>query len=166
MVKAVAWVWQNIHVWGGDRDRMHLQGHSAGGHLVAMLMACQWSQVNAHLPDHFIRSGLSISGLHELDTVCQVPFLKDSLALTPLDALRCSPAWMPAPDRGRCACVAGGLESPEFLRQNALLAQTWGLDRVPLTAVMPGLNHFSILEDHAQPHGALHRLALDFMAEH
>ena len=164
MVKALTWVWQNIAVWGGDRDQLHVSGHSAGGHLVAMLMACQWSKVDANLPEQIIRSGMSISGLHEMESIRQVPFLKDALQLSPQDALRCSPAWMPAPHKGRCACVVGGLESAEFHRQNELLAASWGTDRVPLTAVMPGLHHFSIVDSYASPHSDLHGLALDFMA--
>ena len=73
---------------------------------------------------------------------------------------------MPAPAQGTLFTVAGGAESPEFLRHNQLIQQAWGAERVPVCEALPGLNHFSILEDHAQPHGALHRLALDFMAEH
>lgn len=163
MVKALTWVWQNIAVWGGDRDQLHVSGHSAGGHLVAMLMACQWSRVDADMPEQIIRSGMSISGLHEMESIRQVPFLKDALQLSPEDALRCSPAWMPAPQKGRCACVVGGLESSEFHRQNELLAARWGTDRVPLTAVMAGLHHFSIVDSYANPHSDLHGLALDFM---
>ena len=40
MVKALAWVWRYIRQWGGDPSRIHVVGHSAGGHLAAMLMAC------------------------------------------------------------------------------------------------------------------------------
>ncbi len=164
MVKAMAWVWHNIQAWGGDPDQLHVHGHSAGGHLVAMLMACDWPLVDPQLPRHLIRSGMSISGLHELETVRHVPFLQEALQLTADDALRCSPAWMPAPAHGRCACVVGGRESDEFIRQNALLAQSWGEDRVPLTASLPGLHHFSIVEDYANSNGGLHRIALDFMS--
>jgi len=164
MVKAMTWIWHNIPTWGGDPDRLHVHGHSAGGHLVAMLMACDWSSVDPGMPSQLIHAGLSISGLHELETVRHVPFLKASLRLNEADALRCSPAWMPAPERGRCGCVVGGLESAEFIRQNELLAKSWGVARVPLTASLPGLHHFSIVNDYANPTGTLHRMALDFMS--
>ena len=37
VARAVAWVKQNIRQYGGDPARLFLMGHSAGGHLVALL---------------------------------------------------------------------------------------------------------------------------------
>jgi len=37
VARAVAWVKQNIRQYGGDPSRLFLMGHSAGGHLVALL---------------------------------------------------------------------------------------------------------------------------------
>ena len=31
-------MWRYIHEWGGDPSRIHVAGHSAGGHLAAMVM--------------------------------------------------------------------------------------------------------------------------------
>ena len=63
MVKCVAWVWRNIHRFGGDSSRITLVGHSAGGHLVSMLLACDWKAYAADLPEHLVTKALSISGL-------------------------------------------------------------------------------------------------------
>lgn len=35
-VKAVKWVYENIENYGGDRDKIFISGHSAGGHLAAL----------------------------------------------------------------------------------------------------------------------------------
>ena len=57
----------------------------------------------------------------------------------------CSSDLMPRPTHGTIHCVAGGLESPEFLRQNALLQDSWGSKVVPTAQALAGEDHFSIL---------------------
>ena len=163
MVKAVAWVWRNIHRFGGDPSRITLMGHSAGGHLVTLLLACDWSAYAADLPARLVTKALSISGLYELESVQATPFLKDSLRLTDEVVLRNSPAWMPAPKQGTLYSVAGGMESEEFLRHNHLIQQAWGKARVPVAEDLPGLQHFSIVESMTQPGSRLHTLALELL---
>lgn len=163
MVKAVAWVWRNIHRFGGDPRRMMLVGHSAGGHLAALLLACDWPAYAADLPAHLVTRGLSISGLYELESIRATPYLKDSLQLTQQEAVRNSPAWMPAPKQGTLYSVAGGMESEEFLRHNLLIQQSWGKARVPVSEVLEGLHHFSIVEAMTQPGHRLNALALELL---
>src|SRR5678815_4579638 len=38
MLRASRWLWLNAGELGIDRERLYLSGHSAGGHLVAMMM--------------------------------------------------------------------------------------------------------------------------------
>ncbi len=44
MAKATAWVGRNIAEHGGDRGNITVIGHSAGGHLAAMLLGCDWKK--------------------------------------------------------------------------------------------------------------------------
>ena len=115
------------------------------------------------LPRDLARSALSISGLHDLQPMMHTPFLQPSLRLTPEDAARASPARLPAPRAGTVYAVAGGDESLEFHRQARLLRDAWGSTRVPVCELLPGLNHFSVMEAFTQPTHRLHQLALDLL---
>jgi len=163
MVKALAWTWRNIDQYGGDPARITVAGHSAGGHLAAMMLACAWKSVAPDLPDDLVRNALSISGLHDLDSIRRTPFLQASLHLTPQDAVKSSPAWMPRPAQGILNSVCGGDESAEFLRQNRLIQQAWGSDTVPVCEALPGLNHFSMLDSLADPASRLHQICSDLL---
>ena len=126
MVRALAWVYRHAPAHGGDRERIVVAGHSAGGHLAAMLLACDWRAVAPDLPADLVKAALSISGVYELEPLRHAPFLAPDLGLSAASALRLSPAWMPPPARGTLVTVVGAQESEEFLRQHALIAQAWG----------------------------------------
>ncbi len=147
MTKALAWVWRHIAQHGGNPKDVTVAGHSAGGHLAAMLLACDWKAVDKSMPTHWVQKALSISGLYDLTPLCKTPFLQDSLKLTAAHARMASPAFWPRPTRGILYTVAGGDESAEFLRHNRLIHQTWGPQTVPVCEALPGLNHFSIVTD-------------------
>lgn len=167
MVRALAWVYRHIGVHGGDPERITVIGHSAGGHLAAMLLACQWSLVGSDLPDALVRNALSISGLYDLEPLRRTPFLRDALRLVPAQVRKASPALLPAPvvlhGRGRLHAVAGGSESSEFLRHNRLIQEAWGADVVPVCEELPGLNHFSVLEKLIEPKHRLNALARELI---
>lgn len=164
MAAALVWTFRNIGQFGGDPNRITVAGHSAGGHLVAMLLTQPWSQLAADLPSQVIKNGLSISGLFDLEPLRHTPFLKDALQLTSEQVQQQSPALLPPPAQATLCSVAGGDESAEFLRQNLLIEQAWGQQCVPVCEVLPGLNHFSVLEALTTPGHRLHQLALELLA--
>jgi arylformamidase len=163
LVQSVAWVYHNIHLYGGDRNRITVAGHSAGGHLAAMMLSCLWPAFDPDLPVDVVKNALAISGLYELDSVMHSPYLQETLHLTSAQVARTSPAWMPAPVTGWLASVVGGDETPAFHRHSALIRQAWGGQAVPICESLPSLNHFSVLESLALPGQRLHQLALDML---
>lgn len=163
MVRALAWVWRHIHAYHGDPSRIIVMGHSAGGHLAAMMLRCLWRQLDPALPRQLVRKALSISGVHDLDPLSRTPFLQVDLRLSPQDVARASPARLPAPE-GTLYAVAGADESPEFVRQTRLIAQAWGSKVVPVCETLADLNHFSVIESLCHRGSRLNDLARDLIS--
>jgi arylformamidase len=91
-VQALAWVYRHASAYGGDAGRIVVAGHSAGGRLATMLLACDWRAVAFDLPADLVKSVLSISGIYELEPLRHAPFLASDLGLTAASAQRLSPA--------------------------------------------------------------------------
>src|SRR5207248_3909418 len=121
---AVVWVHGHAGELGGDPRRIFVSGHSAGGHLVAMLLATDWAALGA--PADVVKGGCAISGLYDLEPI-RLCYLNDVLALTPEVARRNSPVTLPAPRPGSLVLALGGDEGPEYHRQTDDLAKAWGV---------------------------------------
>jgi len=162
MVRALAWTWRHAALYGGDPRRIVVAGHSAGGHLAAMLLSCDWKKVAADLPADLVAQALSISGVFDLEPLRQTPFLQGDLQLTPASVQHLSPAYFPAP-AGTLTAVAGGDESEEFLRQNQLIRARWGARAVPVCEALPGVNHLTVMHDLVDPGTRLYALACQLL---
>jgi len=162
IAQALAWTWRHAADWGADRDRLVIAGHSAGGHLAALLLGCDAVVLGAELPPPRARQALAISGVFDLEPVRHTPFLQSDLQLTEVLARRLSPVHFPRP-AGRLWAAVGADESAEFLRQNGLLRRAWGARTVPVCESIAGCHHLSVVDDLAHPQGRLHGLALQLL---
>lgn len=142
---AVAWVYENARSFGGDAGRIHIAGHSAGGHLVAMLLATDW-EGEYGLPGDVVKSAAAISGLYDLAPF-PYTFLQPQLQLGWDQVLRNSPV-LHIPDAAPPLLVAyGEEETDEFKRQSEAFLSAWranGLDGERL--LLAGKNHYDVID--------------------
>jgi arylformamidase len=142
---AVAWLYRNAENYDFDRERIVVAGHSAGGHLAAMMMAAQWNEFAIDLPTDLIKGGILMSGLYDLEPVRHANFVNNDLKLREDDVPLLSPARMPQSHAVRFVTAVGGLESDEFHRQNALIVNQWKANHVADIA-LPDKNHLTICD--------------------
>jgi len=146
MRAACQWLWRACSKYGGDPDRIHVSGHSAGGHLTAMLLATDWRSLAPDLPSDILKSGISVSGLFDLEPMLYLP-LNEDLKLDEESAHRNSPIYLEPKSDAPLSIVVGGEESEEFRRQSFDFAEKWRRLGARIEHVeLPGLNHFTILE--------------------
>lgn len=162
LTRALIWTHRNATLYGGDPQRIVVAGHSAGGHLAAMMLSCDWRAIDPKLPARLVRGALSISGVFDLEPVRHTPFLKADLRLTPASVQRLSPLRFPRPS-GPLFAMVGALESEEFLRQNQSIRDAWGAKSVPVCETVAGTNHFDVLHALADPQSPLHARALQLL---
>ncbi|MEO8137914.1 MAG: alpha/beta hydrolase [Betaproteobacteria bacterium] len=146
MLRASGWLWQHAEDYGMDQDRLYIGGHSAGGHLAAMMMAALWPIYDKELPRDLFKGGLAISGVYDLRPIVQVDWLNPDIRLDEASALKVSPAFLPPATRAPLVTAVGGLESSEFKRQNALLLARWK-SAIAADIPVPGADHFTILDE-------------------
>ena len=164
LAHALAWTHRYFSQRASKPPRIVVAGHSAGGHLAAMLLCCNGKLLGADLPADLATSALSISGVFDLDPLRRTPFLKADLKLTPRLVRRLSPALFPAP-AGRLVTVYGALESEEFARQSSLIQSRWGRRCVPVCEAVAGTNHFTVLNEAVNPNTRLHQQAVDLLMD-
>jgi arylformamidase len=155
---AVVWLHGKAEKGRFDRNRIHVAGHSAGGHLAAELAATDWPAYG--LPSDVIKSAVPISGLFDLAPLLQTS-INDDLRLDAESARLCSPLHR-LPLAGTALTVAVGAgETDEFVRQSRDYAEACraaGLDCDFLS--LAELNHYTVLNAFLSPETALTRAVL------
>jgi acetyl esterase/lipase len=149
---AVGWLAPRLGPELGAGQGLVVSGHSAGGHLTALA---------ARLPG--VTAALPISGLFDLEPI-RLSYLNQPLAMDPKEACANSPMHLSLPAIPVTVAV-GAAELPELVRQSQEYAAALKAAGRPVQALLlPGDNHFSILEQLARPDGALAREAVRLAA--
>lgn len=156
---SVAWLHRNVGALGGDPGNITVSGHSAGGHLTAMLMATDWRSF-AGLPADVVKAGCGVSGLYDLEPI-RLSYLNQTLGLTMETARRNSPVHLVPAAAGPLLLPVGEKEGDEYHRQTEWLAAAWRRRGLPVEVMdMAGHDHFSIITELGDPGSTLSRTIL------
>lgn len=158
--RCVAWLAREGAKHGANPTNIVVAGHSAGGHLAAMMLATPSSGFG--FERHPVAGAVSLSGVHDLAPMVQFSFNAD-FRLDDAQAARLSPALLPVAPRAPILAAVGADETSEFLRQAQLLWDAWPANRpagadAPLA--IPGRHHFSVVYDYADAQSLLTRRTL------
>lgn len=132
-----------------------VSGHSAGGHIAAELGLLGLGDGAAH-----VDGVVALSGIYDLAPLVDTT-LNTHLGLDAARARRYSPVWRVGPVAPPALFAVGGAETPAFLDQNQRMAAAWRTAGHPSAEeVVPGADHFSLLEQLVAPDSRLHHAVL------
>jgi arylformamidase len=141
---SIAWLYDHAEALDFSPDKIFVGGHSAGGHLTAMMLCAQWPKIRADLPVNLVKGGMALSGLFDLGPIAEAPFLNIDLKLSPDDVQKLSPINMPPSHPANLILTVGALESSEFHRQSDLLENAWQ-GKLSITRLdAAGRNHLTV----------------------
>ena len=154
-VQALAHIAKNIGRFGGSGDQLFLGGHSAGGHLAALVALRCADRVRHGVPPEAVRACLPISGIMDLYHPSPAPGSLEErvysmvLADAAQDAVM-SPICWTAGNRVPFELSCGAQDSERVRRSNLRIAELLKLQSASVSlSVLPGQDHF-------QTHTALH----------
>lgn len=142
--QAIAFLTEHANTLGFDPEAVVTSGWSAGGHLAAL--AARHEAVGA---------SLAISGIFDLEPIA-LSYLNEKLQLDDAEITQLSPLHTLSPDMSPLQLAVGGSELSELQRQSATYAEAAQAQDCPVSlTVLPGHNHYSILDELADPDGKL-----------
>ena len=157
--RAVAWVYRNASLFGGDPNRIYVSGHSSGGHLAGVVLTTDWRK-QFDLPVDVVKGGLCCSGLFDLKPV-RLSFRSSYVKFTDEIEQALSPQRHLDKLNAPLVLAYGTLETPEFQRQSRDFAAAVKDAGKPVELLVgEGYNHFEMPETLANPYGLLGRAAL------
>lgn len=159
---AVRWVYRHAAEFGADPEKLYVAGHSSGGHEVGLLAVTDWAR-DWGLPADVVKGGFAASGMYDLEPV-RLSSRNEYLHLDEGMTARNS-AQRQIPDVMPPMVIAyGGGEQIEFRRHSRDFAAELRRRNHPVTELdMPGLHHFQMAEQFADPDSALMKAVFKVM---
>lgn len=156
--EGIAWIYQSIAKYAGDRDRLVAVGHSSGAHLTGMLLAEGW-QEELGVPEDVVKGATLISGLYDLEPVL-LSARSEYVILDEHGEEELSPIRRLG-SRGSVIVCHCEHDTDEFARQSAEMREA--CDRTGILAAaleIEGRNHFDVIKSLASPEGRIARAVL------
>lgn len=142
---AVVWLYQNAEEFSSDSSQIYVAGHSAGGHLTAMVVATDWKGTYG-LSEDVIQGGCSISGLFDLEPF-PYTYLQPQLQLTWGQVRHNSPIRHIPDSAPPLLITYGDEETSEIRRQSDDFLAAWKENQLDGDFLpQPGTDHFSAID--------------------
>jgi len=159
----LAWLYRNGRDYGLTPERINVAGHSAGGHLSAMMVATAWEQQSADLPADLIKSAVPISGIYDLGPLRRTS-INDAAGIDEHAARHCSPLRLTPAGHAPVLAVVGGAETGVFHEQAASLAEQWSQAGTRVERhIEPEVDHFDVVNRLADPRSGLFKKTLAWL---
>lgn len=147
--RGLAWLIGQSGDYGLDPSGLYVAGHSAGGHLAAMVMNPAWAS-EFDLPAEVIKGGCSVSGVYDLAPVA-LSFQQEELQIAPQVVENFSPVTNLPAGAAPLICAVGSQETAEFIRQQKVYVEAWQQAGLRCQVVdLTGDNHFSSADRFAE----------------
>jgi len=153
--QALLWIARNASGMGWRASRITVGGHSAGGHLAAMLALTRWQEYGAE--SGLVAGACCVSGLYELGPLVPT-YVNAALRMDEEVAARSSPQRALRPGAPPLVLAVGDRESGEFKRQTRDFAARTAAQGIPVeTHVVPDRDHYDVVRALVEPASPLGR---------
>jgi arylformamidase len=152
MTRLIAFLMRDATRLGVASAPLVVSGHSAGGHLAAMLLATPPEELGCEA-SHPVTGAVSLSGVHDLSPLVNFSYNVE-LRLDAEHARAWSPVHREPCTRAPLLVAVGAEETSAFLQQADAMWDAWPANRPRGThgpLVVPGRHHFDVVMDYADP---------------
>jgi len=160
--RAVAWVFTNSNLFGGNANRLYVCATSSGAHLGGCAAATDW-QKDFGLPADMVKGYVLASGMYDLRGP-RLSKRSSYVAFTDEMEQALSPQRHIGNIKAPLVLLYGSLETPEFQRQSRDFAAALEQAGKSVELVCAeGYNHFELTETLANPYGPVGRAVIEQM---
>lgn len=162
--QGLSWLYRTGGDYGLAPGRINVAGHSAGGHLAAMMLATDWPARDPDLPADLVKTGVPVSGLYALEPLRRTS-INQAARIDEAAARHCSPRYLRPASDAPVLAVVGGAETSAFHEQAEAFARQWTAAGACVERyVEPDADHFDVVNRLADPDSEFFRRTLDRLA--